>query len=61
MTTQPQESKLDNLKVQPEAKDKVIQVAEVIQAKRGPHAKRPTLSEAVLIMADHYLATAQAA
>jgi hypothetical protein len=58
MATHPQESKLDNLKVRPEAKEKVIRVAEAIQAKRGPHAERPTLTEAVLIMADHFLATA---
>lgn len=50
-----QETKIDNLRVHSTAKGKVKQVVEAIRTKRGI---KPTLTEALEIMADHYMATA---
>lgn len=55
METTPQETKIDNLRVHSTAKGKVKLVVEAIRTKRGV---KPTLTEALEIMADHFLATA---
>jgi hypothetical protein len=54
MQTTPQETKIENLRVHAQAKGKVKRVQKAIQAGRGI---KPTLSEALVIMADHFLAT----
>ena len=55
MPNDPQETKLENFKVRTQAKAKAVEVVRAIEAKRGI---KPTLSEALVIMADHFLATA---
>lgn len=55
MEAQPQETKIDNLRVHSTAKSKIRLVVEAIRTKRGI---KPTLTEAVEIMADHFMATA---
>ena len=58
METASQETKLENLRVHATAKGKLREVQERIQAKRGPHAKLPTLTETLMELADRYLSTA---
>jgi hypothetical protein len=55
MNTEPQETKFESLKVKTSAKEKLGAVMSAIQAKRGV---KPTMTEVVVIMADHFLATA---
>lgn len=55
MNAETQETKFESLKVKTSAKDKLGAVMAAIQAKRGV---KPTLTEAVSIMADHFMATA---
>jgi len=55
MNAETQETKFESLKVKTSAKDKLGEVMAAIQAKRGI---KPTLTETVSIMADHFLATA---
>lgn len=58
MQQAPQETKIENLRIHAQAKTKVHRVVDAIERK----AKiRPSLSEAITIMADHYLATGKAA
>jgi hypothetical protein len=54
MEPQSQETKIKNLRVHESAKKKVLQV---VRAIRTDKKLEPTLTEAVIIMADHYLAT----
>ena len=58
METETQETKLENLRIHSDAKAKVVAVVDAIHADMKV---RPTLSEAITIMADHYLATGRAA
>lgn len=53
MEPQTQETKLENLRINSDAKAKVLAVVDAIHADMKV---RPTLAEAVAIMADHYLA-----
>ncbi len=57
MEAQTQETKLENLRIHSEAKAKVIKVVDAIHKDRKV---RPTLTEAMMIMADHYLANGRA-
>lgn len=54
MDPKAQETKIDNLRIHAEAKSKVLEVVGAIQTDKKV---KPTLSEAVTIMADHYLNT----
>lgn len=54
MNPEPQESKFESLKVKTSAKEKLGAVMTAIQAKRGI---KPTLTETVVIIADHFLST----
>lgn len=54
MDSQTQETKLENLRISSDAKAKVLAVVDAIHADMKI---RPTLAEAVAIMADHYLNT----
>ena len=56
-----QETKIENLRVHAQAKGKLKKAQRIIQAKRGPYAEKPSLTETLLIVADHYIATAQPA
>lgn len=57
-TASAQETKIENLRIHAQAKGKVHEVVDAIEKK----AKiRPSLSEAITIMANHYLATGKAA
>jgi hypothetical protein len=58
METETQETKLENLRIHSDAKAKVVAVVDAIHADMKV---RPTLAEAITIMADHYLATGRAA
>lgn len=53
----PQETRIDNLRIHSAAKTKVLEVVDAIQTDKKV---KPTLSEAVTIMADHYLNTGRA-
>lgn len=58
MPSATQETKIENLRIHAQAKTKVHTVVDFIEQK----AKiRPSLSEAISIMADHFLATSKAA
>lgn len=59
MTIDTQETKIENLRIKATAKAKVEQVVEAIRTDRNGF--KPTLTEALVIMADHYLATAKPA
>jgi hypothetical protein len=54
MESQTQETKLENLRINSDAKAKVLAVVDAIHSDMKI---RPTLAEAVAIMADHYLNT----
>ncbi len=58
MTTSTQETKIENLRVRATAKGKLLKAQRLIQSKRGAHAEKPSLTETLLIVADHYIATA---
>lgn len=58
MEAQTQETKLENLRIHSAAKTKVHKVVDAIHKEKKV---RPTLTEAVTIMADHYLAKARVA
>jgi hypothetical protein len=52
MATDTQETKLDNLRIQEAAKAKVLEVVEAYKEKMGV---KPTHSEAIMLMGNHYL------
>jgi hypothetical protein len=54
MEAETQETKLENLRISSDAKARVIAVVDAIHADMKV---RPTLAEAITIMADHYLNT----
>lgn len=54
MESQTQETKLENLRINADAKAKVLEVVDAIHTDLKV---RPTLAEAIAIMADHYLNT----
>lgn len=58
MSTHTQETKIENLRIHALAKSKVHRVVDAIERKIKI---RPSLSEAVTIMADYYLSTNKAA
>lgn len=58
MQAQTQETKIDNLRIHSVAKAKVLKVVDAIHKDKKV---RPTLTEAVIIMADHFLAKAKPA
>lgn len=58
MERQTQETKLENLRIHSAAKTKVQKVVDAIHKDKKV---RPTLTEAVTIMADHFLHTGRAA
>lgn len=52
MQTETQKTEIDNLRIHSQAKDKVLEVIEAYRSKMGV---KPTLTEAILLMGDHYL------
>jgi hypothetical protein len=58
MQPQTQETKLENLRIHSAAKAKVTRVVAAIHKEKRI---KPTLSEAVTIMADHYLSSSRPA
>lgn len=54
MDSQTQETKLENLRINSDAKAKVLEVVDAIHTDMKV---RPTLAEAVTIMAEHFLRT----